>query len=375
MPNTTTPASSDGPAGLDEGAFGDLGVICQPGDGATSPSSDPGLTEDSIQIGTFSDPGFSGRPGLNQELFDTAEAFTAWCNEHGGINGRQIDLKLRDAKLTEYQQRVIEACTEGDFMSVGGGAAFDDTGQADRLGCALPTITGYAVSAEASGADLSIQPLPNPSNELSIGSFQYLDSQFPESVASRRHLQRQRACHDYHRGASQRGDHIRARLERRLRRRVQRARRDELAALRRGDEQRRRSRTHLRRRTREPRRVPHRGGVVRRRVRLGDRRRKRVRPVADRRSRHRRRWHLRPHVDPSVPDGRRRARQRRDAAIPRVDGALRPRRQDRIPRCARSLGVAAVREGRQRMWRRTEPRLRLGEGLGDHASGPAAVCT
>ena len=67
-------------------------------------------------------------------------------------------------------------------MVVGGGAAFDDTGQADRLGCGLPAIVGYAVSAEAAGADLSIQPLPNPSNELSVGSLRYLEQQFPEST-------------------------------------------------------------------------------------------------------------------------------------------------------------------------------------------------
>jgi ABC-type branched-subunit amino acid transport system substrate-binding protein len=178
---TTTSRAQASEDDFDQGGFGNLGVVCKPGDGGGS-SSDPGLTSDSIQIGTFSDPGFVGRLGLNQELFDTAEAFTKWCNEHGGINGRRIELKERDAKLTEFQQRVIEACDEGDFMSVGGGAAFDDTGQTDRLACELPTITAYAVSAEAAGADLSIQPLPNPSNELSIGSFQYLEQQFPGST-------------------------------------------------------------------------------------------------------------------------------------------------------------------------------------------------
>ena len=150
--------------GLDDGAFGDLGVLCQPApEGETlAAGTDPGVTAESIQVSTFSDPGFSGRPGLNQEMFDTAEAFTNWCNEHGGINGRTIDLKLRDAKLTEFQQRVIEACDEGDFFSVGGGAVFDDTGQPDRLACGLPIIFGYAVTAQAAESDLSMQPVPNP---------------------------------------------------------------------------------------------------------------------------------------------------------------------------------------------------------------------
>jgi Periplasmic binding protein len=172
--------------GLDDGAFGDLGVLCQPApEGETlAAGTDPGVTAESIQVSTFSDPGFSGRPGLNQEMFDTAEAFTNWCNEHGGINGRTIDLKLRDAKLTEFQQRVIEACDEGDFFSVGGGAVFDDTGQPDRLACGLPIIFGYAVTAQASESDLSMQPVPNPGQELNYGSAKYIMENFPDSVGA-----------------------------------------------------------------------------------------------------------------------------------------------------------------------------------------------
>lgn len=175
---------SSGEPGLADGAFGDLGVICRPAPDGVEPtdSGDPGVTADSIQVSTFSDPGYSGRQGLNQELFDTAEAFTAWCNEHGGINGRRIDLKLRDAKLFEFQQRVIEACDQGDFFTVGGGAVFDDTGQADRLSCGLPQIAGYLVTGVASASDLSVQPVPNPNYQLPVGDMVWLAEQFPEST-------------------------------------------------------------------------------------------------------------------------------------------------------------------------------------------------
>jgi hypothetical protein len=73
--------------------FGTLKNVCQPGDakGAT----EQGVTDDSIRIATFSDPGFAGRPGLNQELFDSAEVFAAWCNDAGGINGREIVVDKR----------------------------------------------------------------------------------------------------------------------------------------------------------------------------------------------------------------------------------------------------------------------------------------
>lgn len=175
---TTTTVASDAP-----GSFGDLGELCGPApDGEELTASDTGVTADSIQVSTFSDPGFTGRPGLNQELFDTAEAFAAWCNEAGGINGRTIDLKLRDAKLVEYQNRIIEACDEGDFLMVGGGAVFDNTGQEDRLACSLPTIAGYVVTPAASEADLTFQPVPNPVNQLPVGDLRWLEEQFPESI-------------------------------------------------------------------------------------------------------------------------------------------------------------------------------------------------
>ena len=182
--SSSTTAAGEGGGGLDDGAFGDLGVLCQeaPEGETLEAGTDPGVTADSIQVSTFSDPGFQGRLGLNQEMFDTAEAFTNWCNEHGGINGREIVLKLRDAKLTEFQQRVIEACDEGDFMSVGGGAVFDDTGQTDRLACALPIVYGYAVTATAADADLAIQPIPNPGNQQPIGAMKYLEEAFPGST-------------------------------------------------------------------------------------------------------------------------------------------------------------------------------------------------
>lgn len=175
---TTTAAPASGGAG----EFGDLGAVCGPApEGETLGATDVGVTADAIQIGTVSDPGFSGRPGLNQELFDTAEAFTEWCNEAGGINGRRIELKERDAKLTEHQARMIDACEQGDFMLVGGGGVMDDQGQAERLACALPQFPGYAVTAAAVESDLTVGVVPNPTSQLSLGELLWLGEQFPEA--------------------------------------------------------------------------------------------------------------------------------------------------------------------------------------------------
>ena len=108
--STTTPKSAA------PGSFGTLKDVCGPGNakGATA----TGVTDTEISTAVFSDPGFVGRPGLNQELFDAAKVFAAWCNDAGGINGRKIVVHERDAKLTEYKQRVIESCRE-DFSRIG----------------------------------------------------------------------------------------------------------------------------------------------------------------------------------------------------------------------------------------------------------------
>ena len=177
---TTTPStSSSGPAA---GEFGDLGAVCGPAAaGTTLTASDTGITTDSIQIGTVADPGFSGRPGLNQEIFDSANTFAKWCNEAGGISGRKIVVKERDAKLTEFQARMIDACDQGDFMLVGGLGVFDDQGQIERLACGLPSI-GSATNPEAVEADLMIAPIPNDMQSLSIGDLRWLDKKFPEAT-------------------------------------------------------------------------------------------------------------------------------------------------------------------------------------------------
>lgn len=173
---TTAPAEEQSGG---SGDFGDLTEVC--GEGDASGATAQGVTDDEIAVSVFSDPGFVGRQGLNQELFDAAEVFAAWCNEAGGINGREIVVHERDAALTEYRARMAEACRE-DFFMVGGGAVFDDTGQEDRLNCLLPDIAGYVVTAAAKGADLLVQPVPNTVDAVNVAAQRYVMERFPDSV-------------------------------------------------------------------------------------------------------------------------------------------------------------------------------------------------
>jgi hypothetical protein len=76
---------------------------------------------------------------------------------------------------------MVQSCAE-DFMVVGGGAVFDQNGVDTRLTCVMPEIPGYVVSPQARGADLSVQPIPNPIDSIPIGDYQYLAKKYPQAT-------------------------------------------------------------------------------------------------------------------------------------------------------------------------------------------------
>lgn len=155
--------------------FGSLTDVCQDGDGG--PATGQGVTEDSIQLGTLTDNGFTQNP----EFIDAAEVFTQWCNDNGGINGREVTFEVRDAKLFEYRQRILEAC-ESDFLLVGGGAAFDANGVEDRIECLLPEIPAQTVAPENTQSGLQVFPLAdNPEIGPYEGYFRWLLETYPDS--------------------------------------------------------------------------------------------------------------------------------------------------------------------------------------------------
>jgi len=177
---STTPTSGSDASNARSADFGSVRQVCRTGRPTGSPTV--GVSPTEIHVGVFSDTGFAGRPGLNQEFWDTAKVFSQWCNDRGGINGRKIVIDERDAALTNVKARMVESC-EQDFALVGGGAVFDQDGVETRLQCLLPDISGFVVSPKARGADLVVQPLPNPTSELGIGAMRYLDKKFPAATS------------------------------------------------------------------------------------------------------------------------------------------------------------------------------------------------
>lgn len=158
--------------------FGDLKSVCQPGKATGAPAQ--GVTATEIKVGVFSDVGFTKKP----ELVDAAKAFTSWCNEAGGINGRKLVPTTRDAKLMEVRPRMLEACRE-DFALVGGSAVFDGMGVKDRLTCLLPDFPSQVNMIEATGADLQINQIGGSQYARYVGYYTWLLKEaYPDSAKS-----------------------------------------------------------------------------------------------------------------------------------------------------------------------------------------------
>ncbi len=178
--STTAVTDTTAPAGP---TFGDAAWPCGKGDGAnTDDGSEVGVTADSVTIATGDDAGYAGSPGLSHEITDAMKALVAQCNELGGINGRQIKMNYYDAKLFEVPAAMQAACDAGTFFLVGEGWAFDSNQEEIRLGCNLPAVPTYTVSAAfAHGKDVYMG-VPNPADETTSAFFAQMAKLFPEQV-------------------------------------------------------------------------------------------------------------------------------------------------------------------------------------------------
>ena len=182
------PAEAEGDGGGDDGGgdavaggFGSLDSPCGDGDGG--PATEQGVTEDQIVIGYGDDAGYPQSPGLSHETSDAIEAMIAWCNEQGGINGREIVGNYYDAAITEVVNAVTEACGEV-FMLVGNAWALDSAQEETRLGCDLPSVPTYSVSPEFANAPLTYQAVPNPADIYTAGWAGMIAELFPEEIKS-----------------------------------------------------------------------------------------------------------------------------------------------------------------------------------------------
>jgi ABC-type branched-subunit amino acid transport system substrate-binding protein len=160
--------------------FGTLPSPC--GDGDAKGATAGGVTDTSITIGYGDDAGYSAAPGLDKEMSDAVKAMIDWCNEQGGINGREVKGNYYDAKVLEVTQAMTQACNDKVFMMVGQGYVLDSGHETIRIGCKLATIPGFAVSTAFAHGSGMVQPIPSPGDQVPISGAYMLADLFPDAV-------------------------------------------------------------------------------------------------------------------------------------------------------------------------------------------------
>ena len=150
------------------------------GEGDASGATDIGVTDESITIATIQDIG-GPVPGLFQGNLDAINAFVAYCNSLGGVNGRELVLAPFDSRLSEHRAATEQACSAG-FALVGSGAALDSGGAQTAVDCGIPDVPGFTAETAHAGATNVVQPLPNPPDLLAVGAQRYLAEEFPEAI-------------------------------------------------------------------------------------------------------------------------------------------------------------------------------------------------
>ncbi len=175
----TTPQVASATTVHNDGEWPGVGKICESGSGG--PASARGVTKNSIDIAAFNDANNTVQPGLDVELLQAGQAFAAWCNASGGIDGRKIVVQDRDGGLFNDAQVTDEAC-QSDFMAVGGGLVLDQPTVPIRTHCGLGQISQFTVSNQAEDATLQVNPANVSLTKEEGGFYGALAKKYPSAV-------------------------------------------------------------------------------------------------------------------------------------------------------------------------------------------------
>jgi ABC-type branched-subunit amino acid transport system substrate-binding protein len=181
-------SSSSTPAA---GQFGTMNApVCGPSAGASATASGAssasgaqaqGVTDTSIQVGVLGDANNTIVPGVDKELYDASNAFAQWCNAAGGINGRKLEITIRDAGITQARERMTDACAQ-DFAVVGGGLALDGAAVDTRVQCGLIDFPGFVNDVAARQAPLQVVAVPAYKDRVDVTRFKQIAAAFPSSI-------------------------------------------------------------------------------------------------------------------------------------------------------------------------------------------------
>ncbi|TAM83024.1 MAG: branched-chain amino acid ABC transporter substrate-binding protein [Jatrophihabitans sp.] len=180
-PNAPKTSTSSGSGTSAATTFGTLASPC--GKGSATGATDQGVTNTSIAIGYGDDRGAAQAPGLNQEIGDAVKAMIKWCNDQGGINGRQVVGDFYDAAITNIGPAIQSACAK-DFMLVGSGWAADEAAEQTRVGCNLVSTPTYTVGPDYANGPMVYDALPNPVDYQPASGLFQMAQLFPDTKSA-----------------------------------------------------------------------------------------------------------------------------------------------------------------------------------------------
>ncbi|HVM65005.1 MAG TPA: hypothetical protein VMU14_09105, partial [Acidimicrobiales bacterium] len=158
--------------------FGTLASPC--GSGTASGATDQGVTDKTITIGFGDDASYVGDPGVT-EMSDAVKAMIKWCNDQGGILGRQITGEYEDAGAFNVVSKVQTLC-QSAFMLVGEGWVLDEGAESVRVGCNLVAVPAYTAGVDVANGPMMFQPAPNPDDYFTAASLFQMAKLFPQQV-------------------------------------------------------------------------------------------------------------------------------------------------------------------------------------------------
>jgi ABC-type branched-subunit amino acid transport system substrate-binding protein len=144
-------------------------------------STAPGVTDTTITVGVISDK--SGVIAVPTAGIDgSVEAFVAFCNSLGGINGRRLVLKHYDSKILNEIDAMKQACDDNIFALVGSGSVQDDQGAVTMVECGLVEVAAYTATYVKGLSPRVFSPVPNPGDQYAVGPGKFVAREFPEAV-------------------------------------------------------------------------------------------------------------------------------------------------------------------------------------------------
>jgi branched-chain amino acid transport system substrate-binding protein len=160
---------------------GALALASGPAAAATAPSSTPGVTANSITVGSISDIS-APIAGLFEGAKVGTQAYFAMVNSEGGVNGRKLVLNGMDSAFSSGTvTNEAESIAKNDFAFVGGFSLLDGAEKPAIDAGKVPIITQVLSPTLYTDPNL-YAAIPLVTGGEGTGFFKWLKSKYPQDV-------------------------------------------------------------------------------------------------------------------------------------------------------------------------------------------------